>query len=265
MLINARKQSLLLEYRAYSLSEPKIDKCNRTDNIREGGQVKKCFKWIPLTFRKKKCVSSRGWNATLSIWDLAHGLKYVSYERAGWWEGLAHRNWYWDIKYVHTHACTKTVGYSYTEQARPSFWSRPPIVRMQEIWCQMRVGERRVPNAGVSCSMRESWQLCSRMMVLDRMLHVCACSLYCLAVGKRYGVGVLSIKQQRVKRCCVLVEISKILLNSMHLYVWNRCGQGGKSSWHWYIVQTFNILKYTQTTPTNHTHTKHWNKCRAHT
>ena len=74
MLINARKQSLPSEYRAYSLSQPKMGKCNRTDNIGEGGQVKKCFKWIPLTFRKKKCVSSRGWNAISSFWELAHGL-----------------------------------------------------------------------------------------------------------------------------------------------------------------------------------------------
>ena len=53
-----------------------------------------------------------------------------------------------------TYACTKTVGYSYTEQAHLSFWSHQPMVRMREIRCQMQVGERRVSNAGVSRSMR---------------------------------------------------------------------------------------------------------------
>ena len=67
---------------------------------------------------------------------------------------------------MRTYACTKTVGYmySYTEQARPSFWSRPPIVRD----LMPNVGKREKGskcgslslNAGVSRSMRESWQLC---------------------------------------------------------------------------------------------------------
>ena len=37
----------------------------------KGEPVKKCFKWIPLTFRKRKCVSSRGWNATSSFFGKA--------------------------------------------------------------------------------------------------------------------------------------------------------------------------------------------------
>ena len=48
------------------------------------------------------------------------------------------RGWHIEIDigissmYVHMHVLNSKV-YSYTEQARPSFWSHPPMVRMREI------------------------------------------------------------------------------------------------------------------------------------